>query len=124
MKVYSFGLADYSFLCTNLCENVDGIVGSWAFKEADLIASCNKPGFPAPNKQEQKKMFVQAHLMIGMAQTNQQMYGKMRYVSVSFANVDCYLFPMNDSSNIVLAVACTKPYSVEVIEKAVSGLVA
>ena len=124
MKVNSFGLADYDFLCTNLCENVAGIVGSWAFKEADLIASSSKPGFPAPNKQEQKKMFVQAHLMIGMAQTNQQMYGRISYVSVSFANADCYLFPMSDDSNIVLGVACVKPYSIEVIAKAVSELVA
>ena len=124
MKVYSFGLADYNFLCTNLCENIGGIVGAWAFKEADLVASCNKSGFPFPNKEEQKKMFVQAHLMIGMAETNQQMYGKISYVSVSFANVDCYLFPMNDKSNVVLSVACVKPYSIEVIAKAVSELVA
>ncbi|HKU48338.1 MAG TPA: hypothetical protein VJP79_00185, partial [Nitrososphaera sp.] len=123
-EAYSSGLANYDFLCTNLCSSLAGLVGAWAFKEADLVASCVKPGFPSPNKMEQKKMFVQAHLMIGMAQTNQQMYGTMNYVSVSFSNVDYYLFPMNDNGNIVLAVACVKPYSIEVISKAVSELIA
>ena len=60
--------------------------------------------------------------MIGMAQTNQRMHGPMKYVSVSFANADCYLFPMN--GDIVLAVSCVEPYSIGIICKAVSELVA
>ena len=115
-------MADYGYLCTNLCSNINGVVGAWAFKEADLIASCSKPGFPAPNRHEQKKMLVQAQLMIGMAQTNQQMYGTTNYVSVSFANADCYLFPTDDGA--VLAIMCVKPYSLDGISKAVSELVA
>jgi hypothetical protein len=83
--------------------------------------SCNKPGFPVPNVQEQKKLFVQAHFMIGMAQTNQQMYGSMNYVSISFANADCYMFPLHDG--VVLAVACVKPYSGDAVSKAVSEMV-
>ena len=67
-------------------------------------------------------MFVQAQLMIGMAQTNQEMYGSMNYVSVSFANADCYLFPMGDG--VVLAIMCVRPYSLDIIRKAVSELVA
>lgn len=114
-------MADYSFLCARLCNNVDGIAGAWTFKEADLVASCSRSGFPAPNRIEQKKMFVQAHLMIEMAQTNQQMYGAVKYVSVSFANADCYLFPMND--DIVLGIACVSPYSMDVIKRAISELV-
>lgn len=62
--------------------------------------------------------------MIGMAQTNQQMYGAMKYVCVSFANADCYLFPMEEIGDFVLAVACVRPYSIEAISKAVSELVA
>jgi len=115
-------LADYGYLCTNLCDNFERIVGAWAFREAELIASSSKSGFPTPNKQEQKKMFVQAQLMIGMAQTNQDMYGAMNYVSVSFANADCYLFAMGDG--VLLAIMCVKPYSLDVISKAVSELTA
>ena len=122
MKYVDFVLADYRYLCTNLCDNFEKIVGAWAFKEAELIASASKSGFPVPNKQEQKKMFVQAQLMIGMAQTNQEMYGAMNYVSVSFANADSYLFPMADG--VILAVMCVKPYSLDVISKTVSELIA
>lgn len=62
--------------------------------------------------------------MIGMTQTNQRMYGPMKYVSVSFANADCYFFPMNGNCEIVLVVAGVKPYSIGVICKAFSELVA
>ena len=70
-------------------------------------------------------MFVQAHMMIGMAATNESMFGKMKYVSVSFDNVDCYLFPLTEEERgIVLAIACVKPYSIDTIKRAVSVMVA
>lgn len=63
--------------------------------------------------------------MIGMAATNESMYGKMNHVSVSFENMDCYLFPLTEEERgLVLAVACVKPYSIETIKRAVSVMVA
>jgi hypothetical protein len=70
-------------------------------------------------------MFVQAHMMIGMASTNESKYGKMNYVSASFDNVDFFLFPLTEEEKgLVLAVACVKPYSIETIKRAVSVMVA
>jgi hypothetical protein len=63
--------------------------------------------------------------MIGMAATNEVLYGKLNYVSVSFENVDCYLFPITEEERgLVLAVACVKPYSIETIRRKVSVIVA
>jgi hypothetical protein len=108
-----------------LCNSIENVVGVWAFRETDLVASSVKSSFPTASSSEQKKMFVQAHMMIGMAATNETMYGKMKYVSVSFNDVDCYLFPLTEEERgLVLAVACIKPYSIDTIKRAVSVMVA
>jgi hypothetical protein len=115
---------NYKALCSNLCSTIESVMGVWVFKETELVASHVKQGFPNASQAEQKKMFVQAHLMIGMAASN-AMYGKPNYVSVSFEHADCYLFPINDEGkDFVLAVACVKPYSVDTIARAVSVMVA
>jgi hypothetical protein len=105
-----------------LCNTIQNVVGVWVFRDTDLISYTVKPGFPSPNASEQKKMFVQAQMMVSMALTNQEMYGKLNYVGTSFGNADCYLFPLEEKGAI-LAAACIRPYSIETITKAVSVMV-
>ncbi|HKU48385.1 MAG TPA: hypothetical protein VJP79_00420 [Nitrososphaera sp.] len=112
----------YTSLCENVCNSTQNILAAWVFRDAELVSSFLKPSFPLPNSSEQKKFLVQAHLMVSMASTNQQMYGKLNYVSGSFQHADYYIFPMTDDNEVLLAVACVKPYSVDAIGKAVSVL--
>lgn len=93
--------------------------GAWVFRNAQIVASSVKRGFPRPGALEQKRLFVQSHLMAGMAGTNEQMYGKVKYLCIGFEHIDYCLFSMMGEDTL-LAVACSKPYSIELLASAVA----
>src|SRR5574338_927779 len=105
-------LQHYTSICENVCNSKDSILAAWMFRDAEIVSSHLKPSFPAPNASELKKFLVQAHLMISMASTNQQMYGRMNYVSGSFEHADYYIFPIAGEDEMLLALACVRPYSI------------
>jgi hypothetical protein len=56
-------------------------------------------------------MFVQATIMLSIAKTNERMYGKTKFVMVSFEKFNAFLVPMG--GNKILSVGCAKAMSVD-----------
>lgn len=104
-------LRDYNLLCKKICNSSSSIVGVWAFNKDKEICSFTKKGILQPNAQEQQKMFVQAHIMASMANSNSQTYGELHFVMVRFENFDAFLFPIKPLE--MVSIGCTRPYSVE-----------
>jgi hypothetical protein len=101
-----------------MCESHDKIVGVWVFGTHELIASCVRPRFAEPERGEQEKMFVQAQILRSIVGTNEDMYGKVKYIAVSFENFDAYLFTLEerqDGETTMMSIGCIKPYSIEVV---------
>jgi hypothetical protein len=106
---------NYESLLDRVLNNADNAVGVWIFRDTSLIKSFVKPGLPIPNKMAQQKMFVQAHLMMAMARNNENMYGKVNHLSVSFEYCDYFLFPLGRDE--IIAVGFKKPYTIDDIDK-------
>jgi hypothetical protein len=104
-------LRNYDTLCKRICQSNESIVGVWAFNKDKQIASVIKRGFVQPSGQEQQKMFVQAHIMASMANSNSQAYGELHFVMVRFQNFDAFLFPIKPLE--MISIGCIRPYSVE-----------
>lgn len=114
---------DYS----ELCQKVDSIGDNFAcvivVKRGRLIASKVKPGLEALNEKRFADMFTQVQIMIGVAQSSQDMLGSMEHVKVRYGNgLDVYLFPLETQlERTVLVAAVLRPYDVdELLEKIVS----
>jgi hypothetical protein len=100
-------LSNYDMLCSQICSLHPNIVGAWTFRLKTLIASRVKPIFAEVKKQDQEDMFVQAQLMIAFAESHEKLYGRLRYVLVSFEHFDAYLISLGKKE--VLSVGCFKP---------------
>lgn len=111
-------LTDYGSLCKQMCESHDKIIGAWVFGTHELIASYVRPRFAEPERGEQEKMFVQAQILRSIVSTNEGMYGKVKYIAVSFENFDAYLFTLeeeHEGETTMMSIGCLKPYSIEAV---------
>lgn len=104
-----------------MCESHEKIIGAWVFGSHELVASHVKPRFAEPDKNEQEKMFIQAQILRSIVSTNEGMYGKLKYIAVSFENFDAYLFPLGSETQedggaiTMMAIGCLKPYPIETV---------
>lgn len=103
---------DYLLICREMCDSHPRIVGAWVASRRRIIESAVKPGFGEPDKKTQKNMSLQAQTMISIAETHQDLYGKVKHVFVSFERFDSFLFPLEED---VIAIGCLKPYNFEEI---------
>lgn len=112
-------MADYASLCKKMCESHEKIVGAWVFGSHELIASYVRPRFAEPDGQEQEKMFVQAQILRSIVGTNEGMYGKVKYIAVSFENFDAYLFTLAEEPDggemTMMSIGLLKPYPIEAV---------
>jgi hypothetical protein len=60
--------------------------------------------------------------MIAIATSNEEFYGKARYVMVSFDTFNAYLFPL--SSEQIISIGCTRPSLPEEIAAIISMVLA
>ncbi len=104
---------DRVLICRDMCDSHPRIVGAWAVGQRKILYSAVKPGFGEPGKETQKNMSLQAQAMISIAETHQNLYGKVRHIFVSFEHFDSFLFPLNGEE--VIAVGCLRPYTFEEI---------
>lgn len=94
-----------------MCNFHSKVVGAWVLSPREVVESAVKPGFGEPDREAQRTMILQAQVMVSVAETHQDMYGKVSHVLVSFEHFDYFLFPLDGKD--VLVVGCIRPYVFE-----------
>jgi hypothetical protein len=116
---------DYSELCKKIDSLGDNLACVIVVKRGKLIASKVKPGMEALNEEKFADMFTQVQIMVGVAQSSEEMLGSMEHVKVKYGNaLDVYLFPLDTHlERTILVVAVIRPYNVdELIDKIINAI--
>ncbi|AFU57725.1 hypothetical protein Ngar_c07830 [Candidatus Nitrososphaera gargensis Ga9.2] len=114
---------DYSDLCQKVDFLGQNLVCVIVVKKGKLVASKVKPGLEALNEKRFADMFTQVQIMVGVAQTAEDILGGMEHVKVRYGNgLDVYLFPLETpSEKTILVVAVMRPYNTDdLLEKIVN----
>ena len=99
---------NYSELCRMVCALDKSVIGAWVIDfTAQLVGRYEIPSNPVPNLEREKIMLVQTVIMLGVPRKNEDMYGKVKRINVTYDHIESLVFPMPD--DYVLAIGCIRP---------------
>jgi hypothetical protein len=76
-----------------------------------VVAQATKNGVPTPNGEELEKMYLQGWTMLTQVSTNEPLYGKVEYITISHEKMKGLLAPIDDKHYI--GIGCAKPCNAE-----------
>ena len=95
-------------LCKAICSIDKAIIGAWVVDAlAEVIGRYSTADNPLPNSERQKTMAMQSLAMMGIPSSNEDMYGRVGRVSVTYEFIETFGFPLGDGT--VLGVGCLRP---------------
>jgi hypothetical protein len=105
-------------VCQRVCELDERILAVMSAEDGELVGTCLRREFPVPAKSKLSTMLLQAGIVLSIARTSEDFHGKVKCVTLRYADADEHLFPVEAESNRMMVVS-TRPESVdsELIEK-------
>jgi len=99
---------NYPEICRRICELDESVIGAWVIDfTAQLVGRYEISSNPVPNLEREKVMLVQTVMMVGMMQKHEDMYGKVKKITVTYDHIESLLLPLLD--DYILAIGCVKP---------------
>jgi hypothetical protein len=90
-------ITDYE-ICKNITDMQDNILGAGIIENLQVAAMYTKPKVPLPNKERFKLMFAQSGILVNIAKTNSDFFGRLRFIVCSFENSDIAFLPFTRSN--------------------------
>ena len=79
-----------------------------------------RPGQWVPDRELLQRLLTQVNIMIGIAYSNEQIYGELGYVMVTHKIADFFFYPL--SENRIFLVSVNRPYDHARIESRLSEM--
>ncbi|AIC15102.1 hypothetical protein NVIE_008790 [Nitrososphaera viennensis EN76] len=96
-------------------------IAAW-LEKGKAIAWYVAPEIPIPAEDKQVSMGIQAELIKPILKTNEDYFGKNRYMMLSQENADMFMFPTDDPDHLLTRVVA-RPYDHnELAEKVMARL--
>lgn len=81
-----------------------------------------RPGQWVPDRELLQRLLTQVNIMIGIASSNEHIYGAARYVMVTHKVADFFFFPIGERR--ILLVSVNRPYDHALLEGRLSEMLA
>jgi hypothetical protein len=100
--------------CRRVASIDDRVNTALVMKDVTPEGAYARPGQWVPDKELLQRLLTQVNIMIGIAYSNEQIYGRLGYVMVTHSTADFFFFPLADR-RIFLA-SINRPYDHAKIE--------
>jgi hypothetical protein len=103
--------SDYD-TCKAIADMQDNILGAGLIENLQVAAMYAKPNVPLPEEEKFKLMFAQSEILVNVAKTNEDFFGRVRYLVSSFENSDVVFLPYRSKTDRdrTLVIQILRPY--------------
>ena len=81
-------------ICRDIAMLHDKILAVGVIENQELVARFSKVEDPPASRQRISLLFAQPELLISICRTNEEFFGKMKYLIICFDNSDFVFFPV------------------------------
>lgn len=109
-----------SDFCRRVAAIDDRVNTALVMREIVPEGSYARPGQWVPDRELLQRLLTQVNIMIGMAHSNEQIYGELGYVMVKHKIADFFFYPL--SGKRIFLVSVNRPYDHARIESRLSEM--
>jgi hypothetical protein len=112
-------------MCKAIANLENNILGAGIIENLSLVAMYSKPGVSLPKEEKFNLMFAQSEIMISIAKSNADFFGRFRYIVSSFEKSDTMFLPSRSEGSgkdRIVVIQVQRPCDHEKITEAVVRL--
>lgn len=106
--------------CRRVASVDDKVNTALVMREITPEGAYARPGQWVPDKELLQRLLTQVNIMIGIANSNEQIYGELGYVMVTHKIADFFFYPLSDKR--IFLVSVNRPYDHARIESRLSEM--
>lgn len=111
---------DYNQFCRGAAKSHEKINTVVVIARQGMAGAWARPGQYVPDPKTLEKLLLQVEILLGMARSNEGIYGEVGYVMVTHKKADFFFVPAGDQR--ILLVSVDRPYGHGDLEEKIRSL--